>query len=449
MEGPLIPRCKRTTAITGGMGLALALAMGWPAAAQGQERPREEPSRGHPEAPREAPKAAPREEPARPSPEAKPAQQHPASTQGSQPAGQAAPETKRAPYQPKAPQPAPGQAGPANPSPRPQGSPQQAQPANPSPHLQANPQRPAPGPYAGHPPKVTPPPVTITHTPGGGEIHRGPGGVVREVRTPTGAVIHYAPDGVRRVEVARPDGRVLVASPGGRVGYVQRPLNVQGQAFVQRTYVSRGVTVARVYRPWPYHGVTYQVYQPSRFYRPGYYAWSCQPWRQPVHYGWGWGGDPWFFYCRGYWHPYPYHVSPVFWLADFCLSVTFQEAYENRQDCAAPPPPPPPGEMSPAAQQAIADEVRRQIQDEQAQQQGASQGYLPAPTGAPPLFSDNVSRVFMVYAGVPAYLNGLEYYLTEGDVLQLRGARPPMPPTRTCRCWPAAPRACPRGAWCR
>jgi hypothetical protein len=267
--------------------------------------------------------------------------------------------------------------------------------------------------------------VTVTRPAGGGEIQRGPGGVVREVRTPAGAVIHYAPDGLRRVEVARPDGRVLVASPGGRVGYVQRPLTVQGQVFVQRTYVSRGATVALVYRPWPYHGVNYQVYQPSRYYRPAYYTWTCQPWRQPVYYGWGWGGAPWFYQCRGYWHPYPYYVSPVFWLADFCLAVTFEEAYENRQDCSAPPPPPPPTEMSPAAQQAIADEVRRQIQDEQAQQQGASQGNLPAPSGAPPMFSDNVSRIFMVYTGVPAYLNGLEYFLTEGDVLQLKGAPAP------------------------
>lgn len=273
---------------------------------------------------------------------------------------------------------------------------------------------------------ITPPRVIITQPPGGGEIRRSPGGSVREVRTPTGAVIHYAPDGMRRVEAPRPDGRLFVATPGGRGGYIQRPFRAGGQVFVQRTYVQRGVAEARVYRSYDYRGVTYQVYQPARYYRPTYYTWSCRPWRQPVYYAWGWRSQPWFTYYRGWCSPYPYYVSPIFWLTDFMLAITLEEAYQARLDsAAAAAPPPPEGGLTPEVKQAIADEVQRQLQQEQAQQQVVAQGGLPMPAGPPPLFADNVSRIFLVYTGVPVFLDGYEHYLSEGDVLQLRGAPSP------------------------
>jgi hypothetical protein len=270
------------------------------------------------------------------------------------------------------------------------------------------------------------------------------------VRTPSGAVIRYAPDGQRRVVVDRPDGRVFVATPGGRGGYIQRPLRVQGHEFVQRTYVHRGVAVARVYQPWAYRGVTYSVYQPCRYYRPGFYTWTRRPWYRPVYYSWGWYGQPWFTYYRGWCSPYPYYTSPAFWLTDFMIAITLEDAYQSRLDsvaASAPPPPPSSGGITPEVKQAIADEVQRQLEQEQVQQQTAAQGGLPAPQGPPPLFSDNVSRIFLVHTSVPVYRDGQELYLSEGDVVQLQGAPPAGAAFADVKVLASRDPRCPKGSW--
>ena len=180
-----------------------------------------------------------------------------------------------------------------------------------------------------------------------------------------------------------------------------------------------------VYRPWVQEGVTFNVYMPVRYYRPAFYTWSCRPWPRPVYYPWGWAGRPWFGYYRGWYTPYPYYVSPIFWLTDFMVALTLEDAYQARLDSGAAlaPPPPAPVGLTPDVRDAIADEVQRQVQQEQAQQEALNQGY-PVPSGPPPLFAENVSRIFMVFASVPVYANGQEYFLSEGDVLQLRGAPP-------------------------
>jgi hypothetical protein len=270
-------------------------------------------------------------------------------------------------------------------------------------------------------------PVTVLRTRDGGEIHRAPGGAIREVHTPGGAVIHYAPDGMRRVEVARPDGRVFFANGNGHGGYIQRPFLVHGQPFVQRTYVEHGVTYARVYRPWVYGGVTFNVYMPNHYYRPAYYSYAYRPWPRPVQYRWGWGGRPWYGYYHGYYAPYPYYASPVFWLTDFMVAATLESAYQAQLDngSAAAPPAYDAGAMSPEVKQAISDEVRRQVDQERAEQQAMGQGVYPSAGGPPPLFSDNVSRIFLVASGTVAYAGAQERLLSPGDVLQLNGAPPP------------------------
>jgi len=266
-------------------------------------------------------------------------------------------------------------------------------------------------------------PEPVVHTRDGGEIRRSPRGEVREVRTPAGAVIRYAPDGMRRVEVERPGGRVVFANGDGHAGYVQHPYRVHDQTFVQRTYVERGTTYTRVYRPWVRQGVTYNVYMPSRYYRPAYYSWTSRRWDQPVYYRWGWGERPWYGYYRGYYTPYPYYASPIFWLTDFMVAVTLETAYQARVDsgAAAPAPYYDTGGMTPEVKQAIAEEVRRQVEQERAEQRSMGQGY----DAPPPLFSDNVSRIFLVDTPTVAYLDGEERHLSEGTVLQLNGAPPP------------------------
>src|ERR1035437_678637 len=93
-----------------------------------------------------------------------------------------------------------------------------------------------------------------------------PSGHPTVVRTP-GATIVHAPSGARRIEVMRPGGRVIVTNSAGH-GYMQRPINVRGQAFVQRTYYVHGAAYPRYYRASVYRGITFNVYTPVRYYSP-------------------------------------------------------------------------------------------------------------------------------------------------------------------------------------
>jgi hypothetical protein len=273
-----------------------------------------------------------------------------------------------------------------------------------------------------------PPGGTVVRTHDGGEILRGPAGTVREVYTPRGAVVRIAPDGQRRMEVVRPDGRMVVTRDGGRMGYVQRPIYFRDRPLVQRTYVERGVVSTRVYRPWVYRGVTFNIYLTDHYCRPAFYTWAYRPWPRPVAYRWGWSDRPWCGYYRSYYTPYAYYPGPVFWLTDFIFSVTLENAYQDRLDSGMPPPPPPSGyptQLTPDVRQAIADEVRLQLQEERDAQQETGDAFDDLDSAPPSLFSTNVSRIFLVSHSLVAYDHGRECYLSEGDVLRLEGPPPP------------------------
>src|SRR5437763_1832738 len=87
----------------------------------------------------------------------------------------------------------------------------------------------------------------------------------------------------------RPGGRVVVAGAPGH-GYVQRPVIVNNTTIIKRTYIYNGVPHARLYRPAVYGGVTFAVYTPVHYYRPGFYVYAYNPWAWPVYYSWGWAG---------------------------------------------------------------------------------------------------------------------------------------------------------------
>jgi hypothetical protein len=257
----------------------------------------------------------------------------------------------------------------------------------------------------------------IIRTRSGGEIRRGPGGAIREVRTPGGAVIHHAPTGVRRVEVVRPGGTVVVAR-SHNYGYVQRPLVVHNVTYVQRTYVYRGVPHARVYRPWVWGGATFHIYTPIRYYRPAFYSWIWNPWPRPVYYSWGWAGRPWYGYYGGWFTPYPYYASPAFWLTDYLIATTLENAYEERAAAAAARAYAyDSGQvaLTPEVKNAIADEVHRQMEAERAQEASGGQG------GS---IFDGGSHVFVVSDPLQVDDGGAGCVLTEGDVLQMTGAPP-------------------------
>jgi hypothetical protein len=147
------------------------------------------------------------------------------------------------------------------------------------------------------------------------------------------------------------------------------------------------------------------------------------PWARPVYYSWGWGARPWFGFYGGWFTPYPYYASPSLWLTDYLIARTLEDAYQARVDAAAAlqaqnysatP-------LTPDVKQAIADEVHRQLDQERAEQQNQNS----AQTGAPPLFSNNGSHVFVVANALTVNSAGGDCAVTEGDVLQMNGAPPP------------------------
>jgi hypothetical protein len=269
--------------------------------------------------------------------------------------------------------------------------------------------------------RMAPPPRTLT-TRTGDVIHRDSGGQVRQVRMSNGTVVYHPPNAPRRVEVVRPGGRVVVASAPGH-GYVQRSVVVRNTTIIKRTYIYNGVPQARIYRPRVYNGITLAVYTPVHYYHPRFYAYAYNPWPRPIAYRWGWGSSPWYGYYGGYFTPYPVYASPSLWLADFLIASTLEAAYQERMaahyaaagnnyaDSGQSAP------MTPEVKQAIADEVRRQIDRERAQGQTGAQDTA--------LFADGGPHVFVANAALAVNSDAGECSIEEGDVLQMNGAPPP------------------------
>jgi hypothetical protein len=283
----------------------------------------------------------------------------------------------------------------------------------------------------------------------GDTVNRDPTGRIREVHTAGGAVITHRADGVRHVEVVRPGNRVIVTSVHGHDGYIQRPLE-HNREFVQRTYYAHGVMYAHVYRPITYRGAVWQVYTPVRYYRPGFYAYVYSPWARPIAYDWGWGGDPWYGYYRGYFAPYPAYASPTLWLTDYLVATTLQQAYEDRIEAAAAQSASyvstgQPG-LTPDVKQAIADEVRRQLELESGEGQSMASKSMPSQASydVPPMFADSAPRVFVVSSSLDVSSAGRECAVTEGDVLQLT-AGPSNASTADAVVLASKERDCPKG----
>jgi hypothetical protein len=280
----------------------------------------------------------------------------------------------------------------------------------------------------------------VVRTRGGGEIQRTQTGAIREVRTPGGAVIFHSPSGVRHVEIERPGGRVIIANGSGRSGYIQQPFASHGRTFVQRTYVINGIARPRLYRPWAYGGREYHIYSPIRYYRPAFYTWAYSPWYRPVRYRWGWTARPWYGYYGGYFTPYPTYDSPAFWLADFVIATTLEASYmaQNVSVSEAPMQYDGASAMGPEAKQAIAEEVRRQLDQERDNRDAGE--------AAPALFSNQGPRVFLVSGDVMAYAGNRECPLQDGDVLQLASRPMPGAEWADLRILSTRGAGCPRGS---
>jgi hypothetical protein len=214
----------------------------------------------------------------------------------------------------------------------------------------------------------------------------------------------------------------VIVTNGARNGYIQRPYTVHNVTYVQRNYYVGGVSYSRVYRPYVYGGISLNVYMPGRYYAPRFYAWAYNPWARPVVYNWGWAGSPWLGFYGGWFTPYPTYTNATFWLTDYVLSMTLQQAYQDRMAAAAnaqaysasaTP-------LTPDVKQAIADEVRLQLNEERAAGQNPD-----AASGAPAFLTDNSAHVFVVSSALDVMSSGGECPVTEGDVLQMTAPPPP------------------------
>lgn len=282
----------------------------------------------------------------------------------------------------------------------------------------------------------TPPGRTVSLK-GGGSASIRPNGQIRSINR-NGMQINHGLHGGRSIVSTHNGARIVTTGRHG--GYVQRSYVTRGgHAYYSRTYYYHGAYRVGVYRGYYWHGYNYYGYYHPYWYHPGFYGWAYNPWPAPFAWGWGWGGAPWYGYYGAYWNPYPYYAAPAFWLTDYLIAANLQAAYaaqaEANADAAAaaqaPAGDPPaqqaqgPVQLSPEVKQAIADEVKAQIQQQQADAAAAAQqpasggGGQAAPTNAeevPPAL-DPAHRTFVVADEVDTVADGQECALTQGDVI--------------------------------
>lgn len=247
-----------------------------------------------------------------------------------------------------------------------------------------------------------------------------------------GMTVHHDLHGGREVRVERADHSRVYGERGGR-GYVQHPYMYHGREFGHRTYYDHGRYYDRYYRRYGYHGVFLDVYAPGRYWGPGFYGWAYNPWAVPVAYGWGWGAAPWYGYYGGYFAPYPVYPSAAFWLTDYMIAASLQNAYEANQaaaqqgatqqaaaDQAAA--------LTPEVKAMVADEVKRELALENAEagQNAASQDIDPASSGIARMLGDNQPHVFVAGASLDVVdTASQECAISQGDVIEVASAPAP------------------------
>ncbi|HEY1801453.1 MAG TPA: hypothetical protein VGG46_11010 [Terriglobales bacterium] len=230
-----------------------------------------------------------------------------------------------------------------------------------------------------------------------------------------------------RVVVHTYAGGRRVVSMGPRLGFSERPyVNHGGHVYIQRTYVYGGHSYAYAYRTITWGGRPYYRYAPAFYYHPAYYGWAYRPWAAPVYFSWGWGG-PWYGSYNYYLVPAPVYPSASFWLTDYLLAANLQLAYDAQQESAANAAPADYGDddaaptqgtvqLSPQVKQAISDEVKQQLAEEQ--QAASSSGTSTTSDNQVPAALDPNSRVFVVASNLDVTdANGQECELSGGDVI--------------------------------
>lgn len=272
---------------------------------------------------------------------------------------------------------------------------------------------------------------SATHTTAkGNAVTTRPGGKVSDVHVANKNMdIHHGLSGNRRVETVRADHSRVVAERGGR-GYVERGYRYNGRDYGRRSYYYHGRYYNHYYRGYYYHGYYAPVYAPAYYYGPAYYGWAYNPWPAPIVYtGWGWSAYPWYGYYGPYFAPYPVYASATFWLTDYLLAKSLEDAYQQQVDAQVAATALPPGQtvMTPEVKEMISEEVKRQIalENAEAQQNAQNQEIDPASSGIGRMLSDNQTHVFIAGSDLDVVqTSGQECAISQGDVLEVTSAPP-------------------------
>jgi hypothetical protein len=267
--------------------------------------------------------------------------------------------------------------------------------------------------------------------PRGTQMTRRADGRTAEFHDPgRGMTVHHGLNGGREVRVDRADHSRVYGERGGR-GYVQHPYMYRGREFGHRTYYDHGRYYDRYYRRYGYHGVFLDVYAPAVYWGPGFYGWAYNPWAVPVAYGWGWGAAPWYGFYGAYFTPYPVYPGAAFWLTDYMIAASLQDAYAAQaaaaqgaaaQQAAADQA----AMLTPEVKAMVADEVKRQLslENNEAGQNAQGQDIDPASSGIARMLGDGQPHVFIAGASLDLTdTAGTECAVSQGDVIEV--AAPP------------------------
>ena len=277
------------------------------------------------------------------------------------------------------------------------------------------------GPAGGHG-GPTPRGHTTMQTSHGAVTRRADGHVAGFHDNRRGMDVHHGLNGSRHVMVERGDHSRVYVGRGGR-GYVQHPYMYHGHEYARRSYYHDGRYYHAYYGRYYYHGMYMNPYFPSYYYGAAFYGWAYNPWVNPVAYGWGWGGNPWYGYYGAYFTPYPVYAGPSFWLTDYLIAQSLQAAYVANAAAMANPAP-----LSPDVKQLISDEVKQQIALENTEAAAAKPNTEPdaASSSIQRLLTDGKAHVFVAGTDLDVTdAGGNECALSEGDAIQLRGAVAP------------------------
>jgi hypothetical protein len=279
----------------------------------------------------------------------------------------------------------------------------------------------------------------------------------------------YVGNGGHRVITSHlPDGRIRV-STGPNSGYVERTIVLAGnRPVLLRTYVHGDAVYTTAYIAYDFHGVVLYRYVPAAQFNPNLYGWVYHPWRTPIAFDFnasGIGGS----YRGAYFQPENTYASGYSWLADFnisdvlskCLTAANTRSEQFESDFIPAPAPTqstdadqdavPPADrhseapadtpITPATKDAIADEIRRQIQFASAESQGEKDVVK---TSLPN--SLDIDRVFLVSSAFDVTTANEETCsLSGGDVLQLAEVPPAGAPTAQARVASSKRADCPVG----